>query len=245
MSAQAVVRVSDRRGSSARGSGEHASVLADELASAARLIARAGLVGGFGQVSVRRPEGGFLLTAAMPLMEVQAADVIELDTAARVTAGKKADCPVEAPLHAAIYADCHDVGAICRTHSPEAVVWASRGEVPPLVHGLGGLSGVVAFHHEPQLIASLEAGRAAATDLGASDCLLLHANGAVCTAETLPQAVVRAWFLEERCRVAEYSTRARALTDSEAVLRARHHAAEQQQAWDWLRVRFAEVESRG
>ncbi len=219
------------------------SDLAEQVAHAARLIARAGLVGAFGQVSARRAEGGFLLTPAAPLAQVQAADVIELDTAARVSGGKKADSPMEAPLHAAVYADCHDVGAICRTHSPEAVVWASRGEVPPLVHGLGGLSGVVAFHHEPQLISSMEAGRAAAGDLGASDCLLLHANGAVCTAETLPQAVVRAWFLEERSRVAEHSTRARALTDSEAVLRARHHAAEQQQAWDWLCARFGDREA--
>jgi HCOMODA/2-hydroxy-3-carboxy-muconic semialdehyde decarboxylase len=216
------------------------SELAEQVAEAARLIARAGLVDAFGQVSVRQPGGGFLLTPDVPLMGVQAADVIELDTAARVTGGKKASFPIEAPLHAAIYADCHDVGAICRTHSREAVVWASRGEVPPLVHGLGGLSGVVAFHHEPQLISSMEAGRAAAIDLGASDCLLLHANGAVCTAAELPQAVVRAWFLEERSRVAEHSTRARALTDSEAVLRARHHAAEQQHAWEWLNARFGE-----
>lgn len=234
MSPHAEVKVKDRR----RERGERTGELAEQLVHAARLLARAGLVGAFGQVSARSPQGGFLLTADIPLIEIQAEDVIELDTAARVTAGKKARCPAEAPLHAAIYADCHDVGAICRTHSPEAVVWASRGEVPPLVHGLGGLSGVVAFHHEPQLISSMEAGRAAAADLGASDCLLLHANGAVCTADTLPQAVVRAWFLEERSRVAEHSTRARALTDSEAVLRARHYAAEQQQAWEWLCVRF-------
>ena len=225
------------------------SELSEQVAHAARLIARAGLVQAFGQVSVRRPEGGFLLTAAVPLALVQAQDVIELDTAARVVGGKqkgakqRALCPVEAPLHAAIYADCHDVGAICRTHSKHAVVWASRGEVPPLVHGLGGLSGVVAFHHEPQLIAGMEAGRAAAAGLGASDCLLLHANGAVCTAPELSQAVVRAWFLEERCRVAEHSTRARALTDSEAVLRARHYAGEQERAWDWLCAHFVTSES--
>ena len=116
------------------------SGLAEQVAQAARLIAHAGLVGPFGQVSARGPEGGFLLTPDMPLLHVQAQDVIELDTAARVSGGKKAVSPVEAPLHAAIYADCHDVGAICRTHSPAAVVWASRGEVPPLVHGLGGRS---------------------------------------------------------------------------------------------------------
>ncbi len=235
MSAQAEVKVRDRRGK-----GDRTNALAEEVAHAARLIARAGLVGAFGQVSARRPEGGFLITAEVPLLQVQAADVIELDTAARVAGGRTATCPVEAPLHAAIYADCHDVGAICRTHSPEAVVWASRGEVPPLVHGLGGLSGVVAFHHEPQLISGMEAGRAAAGDLGASDCLLLHASGAVCTAETLPEAVVRAWFLEERARVAEHSTRARALTDSEAVLRARHYGHEQQRAWEWLCARYGD-----
>jgi ribulose-5-phosphate 4-epimerase/fuculose-1-phosphate aldolase len=216
------------------------SELAEQVAYAARLIARAGLVEAFGHVSARRAEGGFLLTPSTPLLQAQAEDVIQLDAAGRVTGGLKALCPLEAPLHAAIYSACHDVGAICRTHSPTVTIWASRGEVPPLVHGLGGLSGVVAFHHEPQLVASLEAGRAAAGDLGAYDCLLLHANGAACTAASLPEAAVRAWYLEERARVAEHATRARALTDSEAVLRARHYEAESQRAWDWLRLRFGD-----
>lgn len=215
--------------------------LAEQVAHAARLIARAGLIEAFGHVSARRSEGGFLLTPSTPLAQTRAQDVIQLDAAGRVTGGQKALCPPEAPLHAAIYSACHDVGAICRTHSPAVVIWASRGEVPPLVHGLGGLSGVVTFHHEPQLITSIEAGRAAAGDLGAYDCLLLHANGAVCTAASLPEAVVRAWYLEERSRVAEHASRARALTDSEAVLRARHYEAEYKRAWDWLRLRFGDA----
>jgi HCOMODA/2-hydroxy-3-carboxy-muconic semialdehyde decarboxylase len=215
--------------------------LSQQVAYAARLIARAGLIEAFGHVSVRRPEGGFLLTPSTPLLTAKAKDVIHLDLAGRVMGGEKALCPPEAPLHAAIYSACHDVGAICRTHSPAAVVWASRGEVPPLMHGLGGLSGVVSFHHEPQLVTSMEAGRAAAGDLGAYDCLLLHANGAVCTSADLPGAVVRAWYLEERSRIAEHATRARALTDSEAVLRARHYEAEAQHAWEWLRLRFGDA----
>jgi HCOMODA/2-hydroxy-3-carboxy-muconic semialdehyde decarboxylase len=216
------------------------SELPQQVAYAARLIARAGLIEAFGHVSVRRPEGGFLLTPSTPLLTAKAKDVIHLDLAGRVMGGEKALCPPEAPLHAAIYSACHDVGAICRTHSPVATVWASRGEVPPLMHGLGGLSGVVTFHHEPQLVTSMEAGRAAAGDLGAYDCLLLHANGAVCTAADLSGAVVRAWYLEERSRIAEHATRARALTDSEAVLRARHYEAEARHAWEWLRLRFGD-----
>jgi HCOMODA/2-hydroxy-3-carboxy-muconic semialdehyde decarboxylase len=220
------------------------SELSEQVAYAGRLIARAGLVEAFGQVSARRQEGGgFLLTAATPLLSTQAKDVIQLDAAGRVMDGQKALCPLEAPLHAAIYSACHDVAAICRTHSPAATIWASRGEVPPLMHGLGGLSGVVAFHHEPQLISTLEAGRAAAGDMGAYDCLLLHANGAVCTGASLAEAVVRAWYLEERSRVAEHATRARALTDSEAVLRARHYEAEGRRAWDWLRLSFGDEDS--
>jgi HCOMODA/2-hydroxy-3-carboxy-muconic semialdehyde decarboxylase len=216
------------------------SDLAQQVAYAARLIARAGLVEAFGHVSARRPEGGFLLTPVTPLLSTQPEELIQLDAAGRVTGGQKALCPLEAPLHAAVYSACHDVGAICRTHSPAAEVWASRGEVPPLVHGLGGLSGVVTFHHEPQLVTTLEAGRAAAGDLGAYDCLLLHANGAACTGDGVPEAVVRAWYLEERSRVAEHARRARALTDSEAVLRARHYESEGQRAWDWLRLRFGD-----
>jgi HCOMODA/2-hydroxy-3-carboxy-muconic semialdehyde decarboxylase len=213
---------------------------AADVACAARILAGARLVEAFGHVSAR-VDGGFLLTATAPLGTQTAASIHRLDAAGAVVAtGASGDgVPLEAPLHAAIYAARPEIGAICRTHSTAAVVWGTRAAAPPLLHGLGGLSGdVTAWDGDVDLVVTAEQGAAAAAALGAADCLLVQANGNVATGATIEQATVRAWFLEERARVAlEAGLEASQLTDIEA--RARHFAAEEARAWRWLQETYA------
>lgn len=220
-----------------------------EVAEAARLLARAGLVDAFGHVSARLPAGGdgadaaaagFLLTSTDPLATQTEASIHRLDASGAVAAeGAAGGVPLEAALHAAVYAARPDVGAICRTHSRAAVVWGVRGTVPPLLHGLGGLAGAVAaWGGDADLVTTAAQGAAVADGLGAADCLLVQANGNVATGATLRQAAVRAWFLEERARVAlEAGLEASPLTDLDH--RSRHFAAEEARAWRWLQEAFA------
>jgi ribulose-5-phosphate 4-epimerase/fuculose-1-phosphate aldolase len=217
------------------------SVLFDtraEVASVGRLIARAGLVQAFGHVSARLEQGGFAITSTAPLEDAGVDSVLELDEDGNVRFGEH--CPLEAPLHAAVYAARPDVGAICRTHSRHAAAWASRAEQPPLVHGLGGLSGTLALHPSLQLVCESAAATAAARSLGSADCLLLRGNGAVCTAPDLPGAAVRAWFLEERAMLASHAPGAPSLTGEELYERSRHFEAESVRAWRWLQLRFGD-----
>jgi len=212
----------------------------EAVAQAARIVAGARLVEAFGHVSAR-VDGGFLLTATAPLGSQTAASIHRLDRdGALVAAGAAGDgVPLEAPLHAAIYAARPDVGAICRTHSPAAVVWGVRAQSPPLLHGLGGLSGAVAaWDGDSDLVVAPQQGAAAAAALGRADCLLVQANGNVATGATIEQATVRAWFLEERARVAlEAGLEASPLTEPD--VRARHYAAEEARAWRWLQETYA------
>lgn len=214
------------------------------VAEVARIVAGARLVDAFGHVSVRDGDGGdfggFLLTSTDPLGSQSAASIHTLDAAgAVVEQGAAGGVPLEAPLHAAIYAARPDVGAICRTHSPAAVAWGVRGEVPPLLHGLGGLAGAVAaWGGDVNLVVSSAQGKALAAALDTADCLLVQANGNVATGATLSQAAVRAWYLEERARVAlDAGLEASHLTDLDA--RARHFAAEEARAWRWLQETYA------
>ena len=215
---------------------------AADVALAARVLAGAGLVEGFGHVSARAggaDSRGFLLTSTDPLATQTEASVHLLDAAGvPVSAGEDGGVPLEAPLHAAIYAARPDVHAICRTHSPAAVAWGVRGVVPPLLHGLGGLAGtIVAWGGDADLVVSAAQGARAAAALGAADCLLVRGNGNVATGATLQQATVRAWFLEERARVAlDAGPDAVPLTDLDA--RSRHFAAEEARAWRWLAERW-------
>jgi ribulose-5-phosphate 4-epimerase/fuculose-1-phosphate aldolase len=217
---------------------------AAEVALAARVLAGAGLVEGFGHVSARTGAAGdgdgFLLTSTDPLAAQSEASIHLLDAAgAPLSAGEEGGVPLEAPLHAAIYAARPDVGAICRTHSRAAVAWGVRGAVPPLLHGLGGLAGAVAtWGGDADLVTEATLAAAVAAGLGAADCLLVQGNGNVATGATVAQAVVHAWFLEERSQLAlDAGPEGAPLTDLDR--RARHFAAEEARAWRWLQARFA------
>lgn len=206
------------------------------------MLARMGLVEGFGHVSARLDDGGFALTSTAPMATATAEQVLILDDTGQVREGDAASCPLEAPLHAATYAARPDIGAICRTHSKHAAGWAARRQAPPLLHGLGGLSGRVAVHQGSDLVTDQAAGRAAARDLGEADCLLLAGNGALCSGPDLPDATVRAFFLEERCAIADRAPDAPELDPSSASARARHYPAEVTRAWAWLEVTFRSPE---
>jgi ribulose-5-phosphate 4-epimerase/fuculose-1-phosphate aldolase len=208
----------------------------EAVAVAARILSRAGLVQAFGHVSARDGDDGFLLTSTAPLQLQTFGTIHRLDVAA--AAGGEG-IPLEAPLHAAIYAARPDVGAICRTHSRAAVAWGVRGLVPPLLHGLGGLAGAVAASTDAiDLVTTAAQGADTASALGSADCLLVRGNGNIATGSTLEQATVRAWFLEERAQVAlDAGPDAAALTDLDT--RSRHFAAEEARAWRWLQETYA------
>jgi ribulose-5-phosphate 4-epimerase/fuculose-1-phosphate aldolase len=198
------------------------------VAEIGRMLVRAGLVEAFGHVSQRDGE----ITTVQPLA---GGATVALDGPPDPLR------PLEAPMHRAVYAARPGVGAICRTHSPAVVAWGVRAAVPPLLHGLGALAGSVAVHDDPQLVDDASRAAAAATALGEHDCLLLRANGALVTGADLSQAAVRAWFLEERARVAlDAGASARALAPGELRQRTVHSAAEARRAWRWLADRFGD-----
>lgn len=141
-------------------------------------------------------------------------------------------------MHAAVYAARPDIGAICRTHSPAAVRAGTFGLVPPLTHGLGGLAGEVGYCGRIDLVTDRAAGKEIAAALATDDCLLIRANGAVATGPDLAGAVVRAYYLEERCRVSAGAPPEAAIPADELELRARWFEQESARAWAWIRWRY-------
>jgi ribulose-5-phosphate 4-epimerase/fuculose-1-phosphate aldolase len=216
---------------------------AAQVASVARMLSRAGLVEAFGHVSART-EDGFLISSTDPLGAAGAEGVHALDRDGAASAGVSA-VPLEAPLHAAVYAARSDVGAICRTHSRAMVAFGARAVAPPILHGLGGLCGEVHLSPHTDLIADPGSAREAAASLAQADCLLLRANGGLATGSDLGQAAVRAYYLEERCRVAlDAGPGAGELSIAEVGARSRWSAAETERAWKWLQWRFGDAADR-
>ncbi len=153
------------------------------------------------------------------------------------------DLPLEAPMHAAVYAARSDVNAICRTHSPAAVRAGARSVLPPLVHGLGGLAGEVDLCDRTDLVTDPDAGREIAAALGGADCLLIQGNGSISVGGSLADAVVRAHYLEERCLVGEESDPGSGITGEKLAARSRWFEKERIRAWAWLRWKYAGGES--
>lgn len=215
---------------------------AESVASAARLIARAGLVEAFGHVSARVGEM-MLITSTAPLEAAQAAGIHRIPVAPGHDPEGDAAVPLEWPLHAAVYRARPDLGAICRTHSAAAVAVGATGGTPRLLHGLGGLAGDISPSAESiDLVTAEPAADLLAAELGGADCLILRANGAVATGASLERAVVRAWFLEERCRVAlAAGTEAEEIAEPAAIERARWYPKEIERAWRWLEWRFGDA----
>ena len=212
---------------------------AQAIASVARLLAAARLVDAFGHVSART-ESGFAITSAKTPLGNATADSVLLLEGGEVPGG----APLESPLHAAIYAARPDVDAICRTHSPAMVVLGVAGDIPPLTHGLGGMSGAVALADDVQLVTDEARAQAMAHALGDGDCLIMRANGGLAVGESLERAAVRAWFLEERARVwLDSGGRAKPLTEGELAERSGPWQVEAERAWTWLRWRYGDGES--
>jgi ribulose-5-phosphate 4-epimerase/fuculose-1-phosphate aldolase len=208
------------------------------VAATARLVARAGLAEGFGHVSARDGDG-FAITSTAPLGGAEENSILLLEGDGKPTE-RPAGLPLEAPLHAAIYAARPQVGAIVRGHSPAAVVVGLGAELPPVTHGLAGMAGELARFDDPQLIDDPRRAEAAARALGDADCLLLRANGNLAVGRDLAEATVRAWFCEELARVWLASGRGAGLSAAELEQRGAHWPAERQRAWAWLRWRFGD-----
>ncbi len=209
---------------------------AEGIAEVARIISRAGLVEAFGHVSARSGDG-ILITPTRPLGGTTESDVLEIDAEGRPV-GEAEDVPLEAALHAAVYAAREDVGAIVRTHSPAAVAAGASGEVPPLVHGLGGLAGEVAICDRIDLVSDAGAGGQVAGALGPASNLLLRGNGSFSVGTDLAEAAVKALYLEERCLVGGQTKPDRQFDEAQLAARSRWFAAESERAWAWMRWRY-------
>ena len=213
---------------------------AEGVAAISRLLAEARLVEGFGHVSARAGED-MVITSTTPLGATTATDTITMPIA-EAAFGKPewaTGSPLEVSMHAAIYLARPELNGICRTHSAAVAAIGARNEVPPLLHGLAGQAGELALIDYPDLAIDKPSGEQIADALGPADCLIVRTNGALATGTSLARSAVRAWYLEDRCRVAiEAGSNAVPFTEAELGARSKWFDAETVRAWSWLNWRF-------
>ena len=182
---------------------EQDAALRDEVAGAANVLARLGLVTAYGHVSARDGES-MLITPAADLAGVIASGVIEvpLATAGRPGGTLPAGAPAEAWAHLALYRARPDAAAIARAQPASAFAVAAAVTVLVPLHGQAAWLGEsVPVHHDAALLRSAEQAERAADRLPAGEALLLRGNGAVTLGATPGLAVARMWLLAAACDV--------------------------------------------
>jgi ribulose-5-phosphate 4-epimerase/fuculose-1-phosphate aldolase len=184
----------------------------DELVLANHILARHGIVDGFGHVSVRHPfqDDCFLISRSMAPALVAADDivVVDLDGVAR---GDDRPLFLERFIHAELYRARPDLGAIVHSHSPSVIPFGVVANVPlrPIYHMSAFLhDGVPLFEirdtageQSDMLIRDATLGKALATALGEAKAVLMRGHGSTVVGSTLRLAVFRAIYLEINARL--------------------------------------------
>jgi ribulose-5-phosphate 4-epimerase/fuculose-1-phosphate aldolase len=172
----------------------------EEVAEAARVLARLGLVTAFGHVSARAG-GAMLITPAADLAGVTADRVVEVPLGPR-EGPLPAGAPAEAWAHLALYQARPDATAIARAQPPGAFAAAAAVSVMVPLHGQAAWLGEsVPVYDDAALLRSAEQAERAARCLPDGEALLLRGNGALTLGATPGLAVARMWLLAAACDV--------------------------------------------
>ncbi|HEY1916487.1 MAG TPA: class II aldolase/adducin family protein [Streptosporangiaceae bacterium] len=157
-----------------------------QVAEAARVLARLGLVTAYGHVSARSGDS-MLITLAADLGTVEESDIVTVPLAASAL---PPGAPAEAWVHLALYRVRADAGAIARAQPPSAfAVAAATTSMAPLHGQAAWLGECVPVHDDARLLRSADLAGAAVSRLPAGEALLLRGNGAI----TLARPPVWPW----------------------------------------------------
>lgn len=170
-----------------------------EVAEAANVLARLGLVTAYGHVSARAQDA-MLITPAADLASVTASQVtvVPLTAAPPLPAG----VPAEAWAHLALYRARPDVAAIARAQPVSGFAAAATTTALVPLHGQAAWLGEsIPVHDSATLLRSPELAERAARTLAAGEALLLRGNGAITLGASPGLAVARMWILAAACDV--------------------------------------------
>ena len=176
---------------------------AHSLITAARAVARAGLVDAFGHLSIRTSHATVLLTPPKPLSSLTNRDepaVLQLGCTELPDSA-----PKEAWIHVALMERDAKIGAVCRAQPRAVAAIAAVGRVPRALNGHAAMLGPIAMHRDSRLIRDRSTAEMIACATDTSKALVLRGNGAVTWGSHLADAVASMWVLE---RSAELELRA-------------------------------------
>jgi ribulose-5-phosphate 4-epimerase/fuculose-1-phosphate aldolase len=176
-----------------------------DLVAANRILAREGVLDGWGHVSVRHnlDLDRYLLSRSLAPESVTAGDILEFDLDNNAVDDRGRNLYTERFLHGEIYKVRPDVIAICHCHAPPVIPFGVT-DVPlrPMYHRAAFISlGVPVFEIRDAagmtdlLIRNPALGAALAKSITDKPAVLMRGHGATIVGPTLPRLVGRSIFL--------------------------------------------------
>jgi HCOMODA/2-hydroxy-3-carboxy-muconic semialdehyde decarboxylase len=223
--------------------------LRDDLVIANHILAKHGVVDGFGHVSVRHEQhpDRFILARNIAPALVTLDDLLEFDLDGNPVAPDGPRVYLERFIHSEIYRRRPDVVAVVHHHSPSVIPFGVTGAaLRPIYHMSGFLgAGVPVFDircdagDTDMLIRTPALGVAHACCLGDGAATLMRGHGATVVGGSLQQAVYRAVYMEMNARLQSDAMRlgdVTYLTQAEAQLAAATIDGQVQRPWElWVR----------
>ena len=180
-------------------------LLIEDLVAANRILAKEGVLDGWGHVSVRhnRDLNRYLLSRSLAPELVSAGDMIEFDLDNNPVDAGGRNLYTERFIHGEIYKARPDVMAVVHTHAPPLIPFGVT-QVPlrPMYHRAAFIAlGIPVFEIREffgmtdMLIRNAAHGRALARTIGDKPAALMRGHGATVVAPSLPRLVARAVFM--------------------------------------------------
>ena len=224
--------------------------LVDDLVLANHILSNEGVLDAFGHVSARHPTSAdrFLIshTRAPELVEADDLQLLDLN-GARVAGGERRSYE-EVAIHAAVYRQRSEVGAVIHSHAPSVLPFSVTGVPLRPVYHMGSVIGheipvwdiAKRFGDTDLLVRDARQGDDLVAALGQRTVVLMRGHGCVVTGTDVRAAVFAAIYLERNATVLADALRlgeARSLSAGEtqrAAAMLRGNAGER--AWEyWLR----------
>lgn len=187
------------------------AVLVAKLVAANRILARHGVVDGFGHVSVRSPASpdSYLLSRSLAPASVTAGDVMRFDFDGNAQDGDARTPYLERFIHGEIYRARADVQAVVHNHSPSVIPFgATRKPLRPIYHMSAFIGTASAFFeiretdgHSDMLVRDRPLGAALARALGAQSVVLMRGHGCTVVGTSIEQVVYRAIYTEMNAKL--------------------------------------------
>ena len=149
-----------------------------------------------GNISIFRADEGLMAISpgSMGYQQLTADDIVIMDLAAKVVAGKRRPSS-ESGMHLGCYRARKDIRALVHTHSPQATTLAVLGWDLPAVHYMIGYSGGALVRCAPyRLFGSPELAEEAVSYLGGGYACLLQNHGVLAGGPDIGHA----WALTEQ-----------------------------------------------